>query len=516
MISTPLLAQNLNNHKQKQAKTEVKIVAKITRKLFSRQVNFFRVSPESVVGSFDGGIASSYGGAIPLGELNQQLGYTEGAATAMRDWRKGKKDYSLAQLLTQRVILACCGLTTTADSDHFRHDPALRLAIGLGLQSDRTLASQPTMSRLDGMNRANCYRLAVWLLLFYISTRKKAPKQIIIDFDGSCFPVHGNQAHSSYRTNYRTHMYFPLLVYDQDGWLITAVLRPGYYPEKALAYGVLTRVMRKLKDAWKDTRFIVRLDAGFGDSRILDWCEDNGIFYTIRFNPGGTKGGLYSLTEHTSRTSKRVFRRKFGSEKYLGEGGGKAKHADEKEARKLPRNERAKALRNMESRRVRLFGDIEYRKGGGGLDKKQWRSDRRVVTVVDHTDKGNHRIFIITNMPDPARYIYEELYCKRGTTEQNIGQFKAAFGTKLSSPEFTPNQFRLLVNVMSYNLLFMLRQQLPAAHRGRTLKSFQSQFIKLAVMVKQKYRRAVLSWTSHYQYIREFIYMCSRIHFLRI
>jgi Transposase DDE domain group 1 len=484
-------------------------VAKGTRNLREQQVNFFRLSGKKILGAFDGGMASSYGGVIPLGELNKALGFTAGASGALRDWRRIKCKFSMEDLVTQRVILGCAGLVNTADADHFRHDPALRLAIGLGLGEDKTLASQPTMSRLDGMNRSNCYRLAVWLVMFYISIKKKVPKEIAIDVDGSCFPVHGKQQHSSYRKKYNTNMYFPLLVYDQDGWLITALLRPGYSPEVNLAYSVVKRVVSKLKKAWPDARIILRMDAGFGDARILDWCEDTGIYYVVRFNPGA--GGVQNLVKHFALSMKRAFRRKFGEEQYIGTDGQKEKAADEKEAKKLPKVERRKALHRLESRRVRGYGDIEYRTGGGGQSKRQWRSDRRLATVVTHTDKGSAKIFIITNMTEPAKYIYENLYCRRGNAEQFIGQFKSALGTKLSSPHFTANQCRLLMYALSYNLLLMLRDRLPSSFTA-SVKTLKDHFIKIAVMITESKRQITLHWTSHYQYIREFLHVCRKLH----
>jgi len=110
----------------------------------------------------------------------------------------------------------------------------------------------------------------------YISRKSKAPKEIVLDFDGSCVPVHGDQQGTSYRKYYDTNMYFPLFVYDEDGWLICAILRPGRDGEARLTVPVLKRLVKALRTAWSHVRIIVRVDAAFGAQALYDWCEDQG------------------------------------------------------------------------------------------------------------------------------------------------------------------------------------------------------------------------------------------------
>jgi hypothetical protein len=54
------------------------------------------------------------------------------------------------------------------------------------------------------------------------------PKKILLDFDSTDDPTHGEQEGSCYHGHYKQHMYHPLLVFDgETGQLVTAVLRPG-------------------------------------------------------------------------------------------------------------------------------------------------------------------------------------------------------------------------------------------------------------------------------------------------
>ena len=71
-----------------------------------------------------------------------------------------------------------------------------------------------------------------WRLLveIYIQQRGqgKLPKKILLDFDSTDEPTHGEQEGSYCHGYYERHMYHPLLVFDGDtGQLTTAILRPG-------------------------------------------------------------------------------------------------------------------------------------------------------------------------------------------------------------------------------------------------------------------------------------------------
>ena len=61
-------------------------------------------------------------------------------------------------------------------------------------ETDRDLASQPTLSRLENAVRAtSCYRLAVALATVYLRERERAgtPTRVLLDLDGTADPTHG-------------------------------------------------------------------------------------------------------------------------------------------------------------------------------------------------------------------------------------------------------------------------------------------------------------------------------------
>lgn len=86
----------------------------------------------------------------------------------------------------------------------------LKLVCGSKPESGENLASQPTISRLENAaTRRACHRIAETLFELYLRERGKdgAPEKILLDFDATDDPVHGDQEGSFYHGYYRQHMY---------------------------------------------------------------------------------------------------------------------------------------------------------------------------------------------------------------------------------------------------------------------------------------------------------------------
>jgi len=481
----------------------------------NKQVLFRLNSGKEVVGTMDGPQISGLGGIILLGELEKTLSLIRQAAASLHDWRQ-RPTYSLYFLLLQRVLLICAGLEDGIDSNYHRYDPAVLTALGLNISAEK-LASQPTLSVMENkLGAKNCYRLAMFLLTFYIASRRSIPKEIVLDFDGSCFPVHGDQQGSCYRGHYETDMYFPLLVFDQDGWLITAILRPGNHGEARIVIPVLRRIVPAFRKAWPGVRIIVRADAGFNDPNIYDWCEDQGennpedtLYYVIRMKRHPRDNGIDALIKRNKIRVKRTFRRRFGTEKYLGDAGKRQKNEDQTEILKLSKEQRKKELARMAARKVRGYCELFY---CAGMGRKQWRRDRRVIAVLDHLDTGDEQMYLVTNIQqDPPRYLYEEKYCQRGKAEYFIHELKSLHATRLSCQDFWANQFRLLEHTLAYLLLFKLRELLPPESRRMSLSSVRENIVKVAVVVREYSRKTVVQWTSHYFWKKPFLAVCRQL-----
>ena len=49
-----------------------------------------------------------------------------------------------------------------------------------------------------------------------------------------------------------------------------------------------------------------------------------------------------------------------------------------------------------------------------------WDRERRVMAKAEHTALGSHSRFVVTNLPQTNRYLYDEVYCARGDIENRI------------------------------------------------------------------------------------------------
>lgn len=367
--------------------------------------------------AFDAGRLTSDGGLPWLAEADQALGLCAALADGIPEWRRGPVRHSRDTLVRQRVFQIACGYEDQDDADTLRTDPLLKLVCGRLPESGADLASQPTLSRLENApDRRTCYRLARALLAVYLRERGRAgtPGRILLDFDGTADPTHGDQEGTAYHGYYGQHMYHPLLVFDGDtGQLVTAVLRPGNAHGGRGAVAVLKRLVRARRAQWPDVPLELRADSGFALPALYAYCEQAGIDYTIGLVPNARLEAIAAplLAEAQAQSA--------------AQGGVK----------------------------VRLAGETSYQAAS-------WPQPRRVVFKAEVLAKGPNTRFVVTTRPDPPLAVYDA-YVDRGEAELWIKDFKrACFGDRLSCHRFWANQCRLLLHAAAYWLLDTLRRWL--------------------------------------------------------
>jgi hypothetical protein len=131
---------------------------------------------KSILVDFDGGRLSSDGGLILLGDPDEQMGLTRALAAVLRDPRDPRRiNFTLHDLLKQRVLQIAAGYEDTNDATTLRHDPIFKLLLVRLPESGPPLASQPTISRFENrVSRTELYRLArVFVDQFMASHEKK-------------------------------------------------------------------------------------------------------------------------------------------------------------------------------------------------------------------------------------------------------------------------------------------------------------------------------------------------------
>lgn len=403
--------------------------------------------------AFDGGRLTTDGGLVWISEADKQLGLCEAIAQCVREWRRGPVRHSLLELVRQRVYQIACGYEDQYDSDSLRTDPLLKLVCGRLPESGAELASQPTISRLENSVCArHCYRVAVALGEIYIAQRGKAgtPSKILLDFDSTDDPTHGNQEGSYYHGYYEQHMYHPLLVFDGDtNQLVTAVLRSGKAHASRGAVAILSRIVDRLRQQWPQVQLELRADAGFAVPGVYEYCEAHGIRYTIGLV---TNSRLEELAK--------------------------------------PLVHRAQAEWERTQQKVRLVSECEYQAGS-------WDRRRRVVYKAEVTEQGINTRFVVTNKPEQPQQLYD-WYVGRGEAENWIKDFKLyCKADRLSCHRFWANQFRLLLHAAAYWLLDTLRSKLIAAGIERLqMDTFRLRLIKIGGRVKQLLTKVKLHLAS--------------------
>jgi hypothetical protein len=406
----------------------------------------FETAPLELEAAFDGGRITSDGGLLWLAQIDGDLGVCEAIAGHVPEWRGSRSlRHSLGTLVRQRVYQIACGYEDQNDAQTLRTDPLLKLVLGRLPERGADLASQPTLSRLENAPGAkDCLRMAEALGELYVRERSKdgVPSRILLDFDATDDPAHGDQEGASYHGYYQEHILHPLLVFDGDtGQLITSLLRYGNSHASRGALAVLKRIVRRLREAWGEEMEIeIRADAGFAIPEIYEYCEQESIGYTI---------GLISNPRLEALAKDLLERAQRESEEREGE-------------------------------KVRLVSSGSYQAGS-------WEHARRVIYKAEVLQKGTNTRFVVTSRPDePPQKLYD-WYVGRGEAEGWIKDFKLAIkADRLSCHRFFANQFRLLLHAAAYWLLDALRTKLvEAGVRRMQLDTLRLLLIKIGGRVRQ-------------------------------
>lgn len=370
------------------------------------------------------------------------MGLCEAISEHVPEWRKRKGLHSLNSLVRQRVFQIACGYEDQNDSNSLREDPLLKLVCGSLPESGAELASQPTFSRLENaVDAPCCYRMSQALFELYLRERGKdgTPEKVLLDLDATDDPTRGEQEGSYYHGYYRQHIYHPLLVFDgESGHLIGALLRAGNTHASNSAVAVLKRIVGGLRDKWPRVGIEVRADAGFAVPAVYNYCEAEGITYTVALI---TNPRLEEIAEDL-----------------------------------LPK---AKEHHESEGEKARLFSEGLYKAGS-------WEHERRVVYKAEAMEKGTNTRFIVSTRTDEPKALYG-WYARRGESENWIKGFKLHLkANRPSCHRFIANQFRLLLHAVAYWLLDTLRRKLiECGFRRMQLDTLRLSLIKIGGRVRE-------------------------------
>ena len=392
--------------------------------------------------AFDGGRITSDGGLVWLSRMDSELGLCEAISECVEEWRTRKGRHSLASLIKQRVFQIASGYEDQNDSDTLRQDPLLKIVCGSLPEDGPDLASQPTICRLENAaSMRSCYQIAEVLFELYLSERGRdgAPERVLLDFDSTDDPTHGEQEGSYYHGYYRQHIYHPLLVFDGESrHLITTLLRAGNTHASNSSVALLKRIVGRLRQRWAGVAIEIRADGGFAIPAIYDYCEKEGISYTIALITNERlKQMAGALLEEATQEHQRT------------------------------------------AQKARLFGEDLY-------GAASWEIERRVVYKAEAMDKGTNTRFVVSTRPDAPKELYG-FYARRGESENWIKDFKVHVkADRLSCHRFVANQFRLLLHAAAYWLMDALRRKLiESGARRMQLDTLRLSLIKIGGRVRE-------------------------------
>jgi len=415
-------------------------------------IEFARVGRRVVEGRFDGGSMTSDGGVMLLGEVDRKLGLLEAAARCIADPRSPLLiKHGVRDMLRQRVYALALGWEDLNDHGALRCDVAVQTAVGV----DREVASAPTLCRLEKWaDRATAVRLHRLLIEQFIASFKSAPKELVLDFDATDNPLHGQQEQRFFHGYYDSYCYLPLYVFCGQQ-LLCAYLRPSRIDAAQHCAAILKLLVRRLRQTWPDVRIIFRGDSGFCRQRVINWCERSGVHYIIGLarNPrleAQVEFAQLALQDDYERTG----------------------------------------------HKQRLIDEFSYA-------AQSWPRERRVITRLEWGEQGHNPRFIVTNLHGDAGALYDDLYCQRGEAENRIKEAQVGlFATRTSCHVFAANQLRMLLAALGYVLIERLR---ALALQGTALASAQVdtlriKLLKVAAVITRNTRRIRLylasSWPS--------------------
>ena len=206
--------------------------------------------------NFDGGEITSDAGAILLSRADKMINLTDRIASSTNDSRCiGKVDHAIGDMIRQRVYGLALGYEDLNGHITLRKDTAIQTAVG----QDKDLASSSTLCRFEhAAGRQLCWDIHKTLVEIFIESFKKPPKEIVLDFDATDDPVHGDQIGKFFHGYCRSYCFLPLYVFGGKH-LLAAYLRPCNIDP---AYGAwsLKLLSRRFREVWSDVKIIFRAD----------------------------------------------------------------------------------------------------------------------------------------------------------------------------------------------------------------------------------------------------------------
>lgn len=171
------------------------------------KLTFSPLSRRQIEADFSGGHITSDAGLLLLREVDKQHRLTQHLASVLKDDRNPLLvRHELQTLVRQRVFGVAAGYEDLNDHDSLRFDQAHQTAMG----QDSVLAGKSTLCRMEQKaDRQAIIKAHEQLWHHFIEQHNQPPAEILLDFDGTDIPVHGDQPGKFFNAYYDQPLLLP-------------------------------------------------------------------------------------------------------------------------------------------------------------------------------------------------------------------------------------------------------------------------------------------------------------------
>lgn len=406
-----------------------------------------RLSPvngKPILLGFDGADMSSDAGLTLLREIERKAGLAQRLAGCLSDPRDPEKvQHILCDIIRFRVMMIAAGYEDGNDAASLRHDPSFKLALERGPETGAALCSQPTISRMENLpDMRALIRMGREMVRVYCQSFVRASGRIILDIDDTFDAVHGHQQLRLFNAYYDEYGFQPIVVFDGDGRLVGALLRPARRPKGAESAAHIRRLIREIRTHWPKTEILLRADSHYCTPEVLDLCDRLGLGYVLGLSKNG-RLSEYILPLEASTAAR--YARKPGQ-------------------------------------KLRRFSTFFYA-------ARSWSKKRRVIARVEVSPNGRDTRYIVTNLEGGrGKHLYEKLYSARGQAENHIKAWK----THLASDRTSCSK---AVHGAAYWIWWKLRAACPkkSPWRRAQFDTLRLHLVKLAATVVEKKTRIIVT-----------------------
>jgi Transposase DDE domain group 1 len=399
------------------------------------------VADKPIIAAFDAEGFSASGGLLTLREIEQRLGLAPRLAAHIADPREPTQVvHPTEEIIRFRMLMIAAGYEDGNDADVLRHDPMFKLAMGR-LPAGSPLCSQSTISRLENRpDKRTLLHMGYGLIDLYCDSFRQVPRRIVLDIDDHFDAAHGEQELRVFNAHYDEHGFSPIVVFDGDGRLVGAVLRPAHRPSGREIVMLLRRLIGRLRANWPRLEILLRGDSHYCAPEVLRFCRANRVDFVL---------GVAT----TSTLRRHILGLEQSTAKRFTAAGGRDK--------------------------VRRFKEFYH-------GARSWDRVERIIARVEAGPEGVDTRFITTSLAGGSpRAVYEKTYCQRGQMENHIKSFKRHLAAdRTSCHTASANQMRLFLHAGAYWIMWTLRAAMPRRSSWRRMQFDTLRLLAVTLVVR--------------------------------